>query len=55
MKINLIEYFVETVSRFGERVAVVDGERCITFNEVDVSAHCGYLQLQESADSYVYA
>ncbi len=35
MKINLIEFFVETVGRFGEKTAVVDGERKITFNEVD--------------------
>ena len=38
MKINLIEYFIETVGRFGERVAVVDGERRVTFNELDVQA-----------------
>lgn len=38
MKINLIEYFVETVGRFGEKVAVVDGERKVTFNEVDIRA-----------------
>ena len=38
MKINLIEYFVETVGRFGERVAVVDGDRRVTFNELDVQA-----------------
>lgn len=38
MKINLIEYFVETVRRFGERLAVVDGERHVTFNELDVRA-----------------
>ena len=38
MKINLIEYFVETVGCFGEKVAVVDGERRATFNEVDTRA-----------------
>ena len=38
MKINLIEYFIDTVHRFGERIAVVDGERKITFNEVDKHA-----------------
>lgn len=38
MKINLIEFFVETVGRFGERVAVVDGNRRVTFNELDVQA-----------------
>ena len=27
MKINLIEYFVETVRRFPERNAIIDGER----------------------------
>ena len=35
MKINLIEYFVETVGRFGEKTAVIDGERRVSFNEVD--------------------
>lgn len=38
MKINLIEYFVETVGRFGERVAIVDGERRVTFNELELLA-----------------
>lgn len=38
MKINLIEYFVETVKRFGEKTAVVDGERKVTFNIVDQKA-----------------
>lgn len=31
MKINLIEYFVETVRRFPERNAIIDGERKVTF------------------------
>ena len=35
MKINLIEYFVETVRQFPERTAIIDGERCVTFNELD--------------------
>ena len=35
MKINLIEYFVETVNKFPDRTAVVDGERQITFAELD--------------------
>ena len=38
MKINLIEYFVETVSRFPDRVAIVDGERRISFAELDLKA-----------------
>lgn len=38
MKINLIEYFVETVNRSGERTAVVDGERHISFNKLDIQA-----------------
>lgn len=36
MKINLIEYFVETVSRFPGKVAIVDGERRISFAELDL-------------------
>lgn len=36
MKINLIEYFVETVSHFPNRVAIVDGERRISFAELDL-------------------
>lgn len=35
MKINLIEYFVETTVRFADKVAVIDGERQITFCELD--------------------
>lgn len=38
MKINLIEYFVETVRQFPERNAIIDGERKVTFNELDVQA-----------------
>lgn len=36
MKINLIEFFVETVNRFPDRVAIVDGERRISFAELDL-------------------
>ena len=38
MKINLIEYFVETVTKFPERNAIVDGERKVSFAELDVLA-----------------
>ena len=35
MKINLIEFFVETVARFPERTAIVEGERKVSFTELD--------------------
>lgn len=35
MKINLIEYFVDTVARFPERNAIVDGDRQVSFKELD--------------------
>lgn len=35
MKINLIEYFAETVNNFPERTAVIDGERSISFKGLD--------------------
>lgn len=38
MKINLIEFFVETVAKFPERNAIVDGERKVSFAELDVLA-----------------
>ena len=38
MKINLIEYFVETVRRFPERNAIIDGERKVNFAELDLLA-----------------
>ena len=38
MKINLIEYFVETAGRFPNRKAAVDGERKITYSELDQKA-----------------
>ena len=38
MKINLIEYFIETVGRFSNRTAIIDGERQFTFGEIDESA-----------------
>lgn len=38
MKIHLIEYFVETVARFPKRTAIIDGERKVSFAELDVMA-----------------
>lgn len=38
MKINLIEYFIETTNRFPNKTAVVDGEKRITFGELDLRA-----------------
>lgn len=38
MKINLIEYFVDTVKKFPDRTAVVDGDRSVPFAELDVLA-----------------
>ena len=38
MKINLIEFFVEIVRRFSERNAIIDGERKVSFAELDVLA-----------------
>ncbi|MBQ3751183.1 MAG: amino acid adenylation domain-containing protein [Bacteroidales bacterium] len=35
MKINLIEYFIETVKNFPDRTAVIDGERRFSFGELD--------------------
>ena len=38
MKINLIEYFVEIVRRFPKRNAITDGERKVSFADLDVLA-----------------
>src|SRR5574344_289322 len=38
MKINLIEYFVETVARYADKVAVIDGDRSVTFGDLDKNA-----------------
>lgn len=38
MRINLIEYFVETVGKFSDRTAIVDGERRLSFGELDHKA-----------------
>ena len=38
MKINLIEYFIETVKRFPDRTAIVDGEKRLSFSELDIRA-----------------
>ena len=38
MKINLIEFFVDTVSRYPGKNAVVDGENSITFEQLDKKA-----------------
>ena len=38
MKINLIEYFIETVRRFPDCNAIIDGERKVNFAELDMLA-----------------
>ena len=38
MKINLIEYFIEIVNCFPNRIAVIDGEKQMTFSELDKKA-----------------
>ena len=50
MKINLIEYFVETVRRFPERNAIIDGERKVNFAELDVLARRTAGVIVESAN-----
>lgn len=35
MKINLLELFEESVGKHGEKIAVIDGERTITFEDLD--------------------
>ena len=36
MKINLIEFFIETVAKYLEKTAIIDGERRLSFGELDV-------------------
>ncbi len=38
MKINLIEYFIKTVGKYPDRTAIIDGDRNITFSEIDLMA-----------------
>lgn len=38
MKINLIEYFVETASKYANSYAVIDGERIISYGDLDFKA-----------------
>ena len=38
MKINLIEYFIKTVRRFPDRTAIVDGEKRLSFSELDIQS-----------------
>ena len=38
MKINLIEYFIETVDKFSDRIAIIEGEKQISFAELDLRA-----------------
>jgi acyl-CoA synthetase (AMP-forming)/AMP-acid ligase II len=38
MKINLIEYFKETILTYPEKVAIIQGEKSIRFNELDNKA-----------------
>lgn len=38
MKINLIEYFIETANRLSEKTAVIDGERQVSFGELNQKA-----------------
>ena len=36
MKINLIEFFIDTVGKYSDRTAIIDGERRLSFGELDV-------------------
>jgi amino acid adenylation domain-containing protein len=38
MKINLIEYFIGTVKSFPQKYAIIDGERKLTFTDLDTLA-----------------
>ena len=38
MKINLIEYFIETVGKFSNRIAIIDGERQLSIGKLDTKA-----------------
>lgn len=38
MKINLIEYFVDSVDRFREKIAIVDGNTSVSFREIDTAS-----------------
>ena len=38
MKINLIEYFVETVNLYPDKTAVIEGQKSVSFKELDVRA-----------------
>ena len=38
MKINLIEYFIETVGKFSNKLAIIDGERQLTIGKLDTKA-----------------
>lgn len=40
MKINLIEFFSETVAEYADKVAVVNGDQSIVFKELDEKARC---------------
>ena len=46
MKINLIEFFVKTVAEYSQKVAVIEGEKSITFGELDISVRklAGFIQ-----------
>ena len=39
MKINIIEYFKETVHLFPNKIAVIDRDREITFSSLDDKVH----------------
>ena len=40
MKINIIEFFEETLKKSPEKIAVIDGERSISFEELGRKAKC---------------
>lgn len=50
MKINLIEFFTETVKKFAARTAIIDGERSCTFAELDSCARKLANQIVTSCD-----
>ena len=50
-QINLIEYFNETVSRYGDNIAVIDGEYNISFKGLDLKARALAQVIQEKCSS----
>ena len=46
MNINLIEFFADTIVRNSQKIAIIDGEKSVTFSELDIKSRALAYEIQ---------